>query len=134
MSRIHPTAVLAVVVVGIVIMWMAMRHSARRSVVTARNVALPTTTTHGMELEGEDLHLKDWNTWMRDASKAVEVSMKEIGTEPVALATNVFRRLFPDRPWPPPPGSEFSDKWEMIVRAIAVAVKRPLPANLEVIQ
>lgn len=132
-SRIHPTAVLAVVVVGVVLMYMAMRHSHRRGVTQVRVGELP-ATTHGMEVEGNDLHLRDWNAWMKDASGAIETSMKEVGTDPVGLATNVFRRLFPDRPWPPPQGSEFSDKWELIVRAIATAVKRPLPASLEVVE
>lgn len=130
-SRLHYkvfVAVVAVVTVGTLACVATQR--ARRHVTVATRSLPP----HGMDIVDGRLEIRDWNKWMRDASIAVSVSMEEIGTEPVALATNVFRRLFPERPWPPPESSELEAQWNAVVRAIASALKRPMPARLEVVE
>lgn len=119
----RPLFLLLLAVFGVV----AVTKQQRRPVVVVNQ--LP---AHGMAVSDEDLKIVSWDLWMTFAPKAIQLSREEVGDDPHAIAENVFRRLFPDRVWPPPEDSPLEEKWDEIVRAIGKAIGKPVRPRLEV--
>lgn len=87
---------------------------------------------YGVRL-GEDIELEDWSEWMDVAPKMLEVTLMEGERDPDVVVANLFRRMYPDLPWPPPPESPMAETYHRMVAFAGRALDRPFKPHFEVV-
>jgi hypothetical protein len=87
-----------------------------------------------MALGDTGMHVVDWDTWMRDAPGALEVSLSEAPDgDPEEVVANLFRRLFPKEAWPPPPDSPRAKQFARMVEGVGRVLEKPVQPHLEIV-
>ena len=87
---------------------------------------------HGVSL-GDDLILEDWNAWMAGAPDMLRVTLAEGERDPEVTVANLFRRLFPDQPWPPATDSPLMPTYHRIVAIVGRTLERPFKPHVEIV-
>jgi hypothetical protein len=90
-------------------------------------------TTHGIRLVDGDLELVDWNALMQQVPELVRVTLAEGHRDPSDILTNLFRRLFPERSWPPSPEDPVHRKWSAMVASVGRTLERPFKPHFEIV-
>lgn len=89
---------------------------------------------HGLELSDDGLSMLDWNAWMKGAvPDMLRASLQESGRDPQETVTNLFRRLFPTKPWPPPEDSDLREIWTRMIASTGRILERPFKPHLEIV-
>lgn len=88
---------------------------------------------NGVEIQDGQLVLEDWNVWMEAAAKYLRVTLEEGSRDPNEICTNLFRRMFPQHAWPPPPDSVMAARWQQMVAAIGRTIERPFKPHFEIV-
>ncbi len=70
---------------------------------------------HGIDIVDDQIILEDWNAWMEWAPVAVEDARRDGAETGEEIASSMFRRIFPERAWPPAADDPIVDTWRLIV-------------------
>lgn len=106
------------------------RRRVRRN--TEASSAANTVPEYGIALRAGRLEIVDWNAWMRRAPTYIRASLDEGVTDPEAIVANLFRRLFPEHPWPPVDESLLAT-WYAMVAIVGRSLERPFKPHLEIV-
>lgn len=69
---------------------------------------------HGLAIVDKKIVLIDWQAWMKWAPKAVADARLDGAETGEQIASSLFRRLFPDRQWPPLASDPIVETWRKI--------------------
>lgn len=92
-----------------------------------------TVRSAGLMMENENIHLEDWNEWMAKSPDAIAAAIQESPRDAEIIAANIFRRVFPSMPWPPPEGTLMAEKWDSIVQAVGHGTGVPVRSRFQVV-
>ena len=84
-------------------------------------------------VDEEDIYLDDWNQWMDQSPGAIAAALQESPADPEIIAANIFRRIFPNRPWPPEEGTVLAEKWDRFVQVIGHEIGIPVRSTFHVV-
>lgn len=82
-------------------------------------------SSSGVTVEDGRLVIKDWSTWMRFATRMMDVAVNAGAPSADAVLRVVLRTAVPDYRWPPQKGSHLWDQWERLVFVVADSLGLP---------
>ncbi len=110
-----------------------VRKKKRKRVnVEASSVAANASSEYGIALHAGKLEIVNWDAWMTRAPSFIRVSLEEGTTDPHAIVANLFRRLFPNQPWPPL-DEKLLATWNEMVAIVGRSLERPFKPHLEIV-
>jgi hypothetical protein len=89
--------------------------------------ALPTVVSFGLELSDTAFEVVDWNAWMEWGPRAVREALDDGAVTGQQIASQLMRRVFPHRRWPPTPDDPLVHRWRLLVRGIERALTTTTP-------
>lgn len=103
--------------------------AAAPSLRSAKSKDLP----YGISIGADALELVDWSGWMEHAPEMIRATLDEGSRDPHEIVANMFRRLFPQHPWPPPENSPLHSTWNDMVAAVGRSLELPFKPHLEIV-
>ncbi len=98
----------------------------------ATPVTVAATDNPGLAITEDRVTVLSWDRWMAQAPQAITAAMQE-SDKPEEIATNVFRRLYPNVAWPPAEGTPLWEQWQTIVAAVGRTLERPFKTHMHVV-
>jgi hypothetical protein len=105
----------------------------RATQVTPAGAANHAQSSSGLRIENGKLKVVNWTEWMRKGPALIHVSLQEGSKDPEEVTTNVLRRLFPERPWPPEPDDPVFATWREMNALVGKALDTPVRPHFEVV-